>query len=164
MDMNNNKVIHTSRIYFFIFTLLIFQNIAYCQGSAYGYGLLFDGLMNYKDFREQRSIFERKIKEMTTLSGYTYAIKLNDNRKKGVNSHYDTEIQKALAKYSRAFENSKSKAQKGELYVAKRYKLYIDKISEIEFKRNRDLQKLEQQYSKFIKIYSPYWSRNDHYD
>ena len=164
MDMNIIKVIHTTRIYFFILTLLIFQNIAYCQGSAYGYGLLFGELMNYKDYREQRSGFERKIKAMTTLSGYAYAITLNDNSKRGVNSHYDEEVQKALAKYSRAFRNSKSEGQKGELYVAKRYKIYIDKISEIEFKRNRDLQRLEQQYFQFIKVYSPYWSGNDHYD
>jgi hypothetical protein len=162
--MNINKVIHTTRIYFIILILLIFQNTAFCQGGEYGYGLLIDGLMNYKAYREQRSGFERRIKAMTTSRGNAYATHLNDNRIRGVNSHYDEEVQKALAKYSRAFRNSKSEGQKGELYVAKRYKIYIDKISEIELKRNRDLLQLEQQYSKFIRIYSPYWARNDLYD
>ena len=157
--MNISKVIHTTRIYIYIFTLLIFHNTAYSQGSGYGYGLLIDELIKYKDYREQKFTYEKKIKGMTSLRGYSYANTINDNAKRVVNSHFDIKIQKALAEYTRAFSNSKS-----EEYMAERYKNYIDKISEIEIKRNRDLQRLEQQYSKFIKVYSPYWSKNDHYD
>jgi hypothetical protein len=162
-DMSICKVINKSRSYIYILTLLLFPNIAYCQADAYGYGLLFSLLENYKDHREQVFIFEKRMKGMTTLSGYSYAGTTNDKAKREVNSYYDMQIQKAEAEYAFTIRNSNPETPEGELYNEKRYRIYMDKLSKIALRRNKSLDQLEHNYNLFIKVYSPYWSRNDNY-
>jgi hypothetical protein len=151
--MTIGKVIHTTRFYIYILTLLLFPNTAYCQ--------MFPYLKELKDSRERFITFDNKLKGMTTLSGYSYVNTTNDNAKRKVNTYYDAEIQKAEEDYTLTFRNSKPETHEGELYEAKGYKIYMHNISKIEHRRNKDLHRLEQQYYHLIKVYSPYWSRND---
>jgi len=66
--MTIGKVIHTTRTYIYILTLLLFPNIAYCQAGGYGgSGLIIDALKNYKDYREQVFAFENKLKGLTEM-------------------------------------------------------------------------------------------------
>jgi hypothetical protein len=108
-------------------------------------------------------VFENKLKRMNTVSGYRYVSNTCDNAKREVNTYYDIKIQKAEAKYALTTRNSNPETHEGELHEAKSYKTYLNNISKIELRRNKDLDRLEQQYIHLIKVYSPYWSRNDLY-
>ena len=149
------------RSYIYILILLLIPHIAYCQGSAYGYGQLLSLLANYKNHRESVLTFEKKLKGMTTVGGYTYAGTTNDKAKREVNTYYDMEIKKAGEKYALAIRDSNPETEKGELREAKSYRIYVQNINKIELRRKRDLDLIEQQYNSLIKVYSPYWSGND---
>ena len=164
--MSIGKVIHSTRTYIYILTLLLFPNITYCQAGGYGGGgilLIYDNLKAYKDYRGQVFAFENKLKGMTTLRGYNYVSNTYDNAKREVNTYYDIQIQKAEAKYALTTRNSNPETHKSELHEAKSYKIYMHNVNKIELRRNKDLNRLEQQYIHLIKVYSPYWSRNDLY-
>jgi hypothetical protein len=147
------KVIHSTRSYIYILTLLLFPNIACCQ--------LFPYLQELKDSRDGIITFDNKLKGMTTLSGYSYASSTYDKHKREVNIYYDIEMQKAIAEYSLTFSNSKLETHECNLYESERYNNYTDKVNKIGHRRNRELNRLDQQYNHLIKVYSPYWSRND---
>lgn len=163
MDWTKGNMIHKMRSYISILTLLLFQNIAHCQGSPFGYGELFSILKDYVEHREHVAVYEKRLKGMSSMSGYRYVTITNDNAKRAVNARYDTKIQKALAKYSLTLRDSVPETHESELSESKGYKIYMKKVIKIEHRRNKDLQHLEEQYNYMIKVYSPYWSRNDRY-
>ena len=102
-----------------------------------------------------------KLKSMTTLEGTRAVNTAYINAQRKINTHYDIQVQNAKRQYSLSIKGINPNTQEGELYQARRYKIYMEQISRIELQRNKSLNIVRQQNDELKKSFSIFWSKND---